>query len=422
MKVVRLALAAGLVVVFLPLASSGSEGGLPFRIFNRLRLEYDDNIRQEEENTDESWKIIEEAEFSLDANLDDTFLGLRYRPSFVWWDDRPEDETDFHHAVDLVFNHKFSPRFSLGLKDTLRRAELPELVEEGRVVRENNDYLYNSFEGGLTTVLRPDTRMDFSGRYLTLRYDDDDVADREDYDIYVAGLTIYHNIVPESSIGMDLRFQTADYKSTLNRDSDDYQVGAAFQQVFNPNLFANLRVGYERKDLDEAQGDTQDTPYGEISVTFLPSPATRLTGGAGYSLFETDVYPFGNQTRTRMFANLAHDLTAKISVYLSGIYTKGDYDGDDLPQGATLRDLPAKVIEEIAPGVTGAALDAPLTEEFIDAVSDKSEDIYQVSARVTYKVNRANWLEAGWQYSKLDSDLREDFERNRIHVGWKLRL
>ncbi|HDL77267.1 MAG TPA: hypothetical protein ENG36_00670, partial [Lentisphaerae bacterium] len=106
----------------------------------------------------------------------------------------------------------------------------------------------------------------------------------------------------------------------------------------------------------------------------------------------------------------------------SGIYTKGDYDGDDLPQGATLRDLPAKVIEEIAPGVSGAALDAPLTDEFIDAVSDKSEDIYQVSARVTYKVNRENWLEAGWQYSKLDSDLREDFERNRIHVGWKLRL
>jgi len=199
-------------------------------------------------------------------------------------------------------------------------------------------------------------------------------------------------------------------------------VVAALQQVFNPNLFADLRVGYERKELDQAVEDSQETPYGEISLTFLPSPATRITGGAGYSLFETDVYPFGNQTRTRFFANLAHDLTAKISLYLSGIYTKGDYDGDDLPEGATLRDLPTKVREEIAPGATEAQLDSPLSQEFIDAVSDKSEDIYQVSARVTYKVNRLNWLEAGWQYSKLDSDLREDFERNRVHVGWKLKL
>jgi len=311
---------------------------------------------------------------------------------------------------------------TLGLKDTLRRAELPELVEEGRVVRENNDYLYNSLEATLATILRPDTRMDFSGRYLTLRYDDKEVADREDYDIYVAGLTIYHNIVPESSVGVDLRFQAAAYESALNRDSDDYQLGAALQQVFNPNLFASLRAGYERKELDDAQINAQDSPYGEVSVTFLPSPATRLTGGAGYSFFETDVYPFGNQTRTRVFANLAHDLTAKISVYLSGIYTKGDYDGDDLPQGATLRDLPPKVREDIAPGISDAVLDTPLSDEFINAVSDKSEDIYQVSARVTYKVNRANWLEAGWQYSKLDSDLREDFDRNRVHVGWKLKL
>jgi len=414
--------AVALAVVALPVVCRGAEGKLPFQVFNRLRVEYDDNIRQEDTDTDASWKIIEEAEFAVDMSLEDTFVGIRYRPSFVWWDNRSEDDTDFHHAMDLVFKQKFSPRFSLGVKDTLRRAELPELVEEGRVVRENNDYLYNSLDGSFSTVLRPDTRMDIAGRWLTLRYDDDDVADREDYDIYVAGLTLYHNIVPESALGLDLRYQNADYQSDRNRDSDDYQVGAALQQVFNPNLFADLRVGYERKELDQAVEDSQETPYGEISLTFLPSPATRITGGAGYSLFETDIYPFGNQTRTRFFANLAHDLTAKISVYLSGIYTKGDYDGDDLPEGATLRDLPTKIREEIAPGATEAQLDSPLSQEFIDAVSDKSEDIYQLSARVTYKVNRLNWLEAGWQYSKLDSDLREDFERNRVHVGWKLKL
>ena len=58
---------------------------------------------------------------------------------------------------------------------------------------------------------------------------------------------------------------------------------------------------------------------------------------------------------------------------------------------------------------------------------DGQEETLQVSARVTYQINRSNWLEAGWQYSDFTSDLeyndgakmREDFVENRVDVGWK---
>jgi hypothetical protein len=39
-------------------------------------------------------------------------------------------------------------------------------------------------------------------------------------------------------------------------------------------------------------------------------------------------------------------------------------------------------------------------------------------------LNRINWLEAGWQYVMLDSDMpnRESYQRNRIDIGWKIQL
>jgi len=45
-------------------------------------------------------------------------------------------------------------------------------------------------------------------------------------------------------------------------------------------------------------------------------------------------------------------------------------------------------------------------------------------ARATYRVNRINWIEAGYQYVMFDSDVsgRESYERNRIDVGWKIQL
>jgi hypothetical protein len=51
------------------------------------------------------------------------------------------------------------------------------------------------------------------------------------------------------------------------------------------------------------------------------------------------------------------------------------------------------------------------------AVQDGDEVVTQVSARGSWKINRSNWLELGWQYLSLDSDLRADFDRTRVETG-----
>ena len=60
----------------------------------------------------------------------------------------------------------------------------------------------------------------------------------------------------------------------------------------------------------------------------MPSPATRITGAASYSIFESDVARYMSQNRTYFSLSLAHDFTAKLSFYLSGAYSLGQYEAD----------------------------------------------------------------------------------------------
>ena len=385
-----------LLVVALPSVVLGvGSAANRFQVVNRLRFEYDDNIYQEETDTDDSFKIIEEIEFLVNFSFTRTFLSLRYRPNYVWWEKREPDDDDLNHDVDFILNQTFSPRVTFSLTDTLRRGQIPESVDEGRIVRENDDFTYNAANGTLGVLLHPKTKVEAAGRYLLLRYDNDDVAATEDFDLYVAGLTLRHQLMPETTLIGELRGEEIEYEGP-DRGSQSYYAGGGVEQIFSPNLLGSLRGGYQKKEFNDDVVGSEDSPYADLAVTFLPSPATRLTANVGYSLFETDVYPYASQQRTLFAASLAHDLTARISMYLSGGYTIGDYSAD----------------QSIEPG----------------AVTDGQEELIQVSARATYKLNRSNYLELGWQYQDFDSDvaysgggdIRVSYERNRIDAGWKI--
>jgi hypothetical protein len=409
-----------LVVLFTAAAAFAREGALPFQVLNRLRMEYDDNVRQTHKDKKDSMKIIEELELSGSLNFEQTFLSLRYRPSFVYWFDRDEDDTDFHHSVDFIFNHRFTPRLTLSLQDTFRRAELPELIQDGTTVRQKDTYNYNSARGTLSVVVRPDTRLDVGGRWIVLDYVEDEVSKQSDYNKYVGGLSLRHQVVQDTALSADLRYEDMKYKDADSRDSKSTFVGAGLEQIFSPNLLGSLSAGWQHKDYKKSFESKQDAPYADVSLTFLPSPATRISAGGSYSLTETDVFPYSGQERAAMYASLAYDFTARISFYLSGSYSHGKYDGQDLPDNATVGDLPGKQQAELIE--KGASPSDGLNEDYVDSIDDGKENVVLVSSRLTYKLGRRNWLEAGWQYSNVDSDMREDFDRNRVHFGWKLNL
>lgn len=378
-----------LVLVVAQSSALGKEGVRPFQINNRLRAEWDDNIYQTEDGKTSGFKAIEEVEFLVNFNLENTFVSLRYRPSFVWWENR-SDHSDFNNDVDFIFSHAFTPRLNMSLTDTLRRGELPELVDGNMVVREEDDFYYNNVNLALGYVLRPETRIDLAGRNTLLRYDDSITSENEDYIIWAGGLTLRQTLVPKTTGLGELRYEDVSYDG-VDRGSKSFYAALGVEQTFSPSLLGNARGGYQRKMFNDDQLGDENAPYGDISLTFLPSPATRITGGAKYSLFEANVFPYASQKQLQSYLSLAYDLTARVALYLSGSYSRGTYDGD-------------KSVDQA------------------ESSADGTENIYQVSARATYKINRNNWLEAGWQYVDFDSDLRETYKRNRFDLGWKIQL
>ena len=400
MKQIRLFIVAACLLALASPAFAES----PIHLNNRLRLGYDDNVYQAGEATAsdgstvthdaaDSFRIIEELEALVNLNLQRTYLGLRYRPSFIWYSDREDDDTDFLHDVDLNFVQKITPALALSISDTLRASQLPELQDENYVVRAKDDNYYNSALATLSYNVRPETRLDLSGRYILLRYTED-ANENDNYYSAVGGLTLRQQLASRTTLMGDLRYQTVVYDEAdadHNRDANSIFGGLGAEQTFNPKLLGSLRAGVEQRMYDNDAADDNTQPYGELSMTFLPTPATRITGAASYSIYESDVASYLSQNRTYLSLSFAHDFTTKLNFYLSGAYSLNQYEADYALE-------------------TGAV--------------DADENSFLVSARLAYRVNRINWLEVGYQFIKLDSDLvnRESYDRNRFDIGWKIQL
>ena len=400
MKQIRLFIVAACLLALASPAFAES----PIHLNNRLRLGYDDNVYQAGEATaadgstvthdeTDSFRIIEELEMLVNLNLQRTYLGLRYRPSFIWYSDRDDDDSDFLHDVDLNFVQKITPALVLSISDTLRASQLPELQDENYVVRAKDDNYYNSALATLSYNVRPETRLDLSGRYILLRYTED-ANENDNYYSAVGGLTLRQQLASRTTLMGDLRYQTVVYdeaEEAYNRDANSVFGGLGVEQTFNPKLLGSLRAGVEQRMYDNDAADDNTQPYGELSMTFLPTPATRITTAASYSIYESDIATYLSQNRTYLSLSFAHDFTTKLNFYLSGAYSLNQYEADYALE-------------------TGAV--------------DADETSFLLSARLAYRINRINWLEVGYQFIKLDSDLvnRESYDRNRFDIGWKIQL
>ena len=402
MKSIRLLIVAGLTLaVAVPVMAQSATS--PVHLSNRLRLGYDDNIYQVGDPTEksgglskkDSLRIIEELELLVALNMERAYLGLRYRPTFIWYEDRKEDDTELLHDLDFNFSYNFSPVLALSLSDSLRASELPELHDENYVVREKDDNIYNSAMATLSYAFRPETRIDLSGRIISLVYDSDSPAkENGDYYSLIGGLTLRQQLASLTTLSGDVRYQTLTYNKAAdrnNRDAETFFAGMGAEQTFSPQLIGNLRAGVSHRMYDDNRFDDNTMPYAEGSFTFLPSPATRVTAVASYSIYESDVERYLSQNRAYFSLSVAHDITAKLNAYASSAISLSAYEAD-------------------------YALD--------DDLYDEDENSFLVSLRLAYRLNRNNWLEVGYQFVKLDSDIRnrESYERNRVDIGWKIQL
>ncbi len=407
--VVAAVLTAGAIVM-------AAEGERPFHVENYLRLGYDDNVTYAERDKIDTFFIREELSLSFDKTYETGFLGLRYRPALDWYEDLGKDsETEWNHAVDVNWMQMLGRRISLAIAETFIQYDRSEVVDSDGVLRQPNyGYWYNTAAGTLTALLTPTLRLSGSLRYQIFRYDDNLIAEREDYDIWAYGVSLGTQVGKATTVYVDGTIEDITYDGSgktqtvvvpgyrgqvvdviPNRDATTYNVGLGVERVFSPNLLGRFRGGYTFKDMEAANQSDDDSPYGEAQVTIIPVPTTRLTLAAAYSLYQSGLQTFATQTRTTLSASLAHDLTSRITLSILGAYYQSDYDAENS-------------VNLVKP----------------EEVEDGSETSTSVGARISYRLDRNNWIDLGYSYSSFDSDLRlrDSVDRNRFDVAWKIRL
>lgn len=401
--------------------ASAREGASPFSLSNSLHLEYDDNIEQSAANKVDGFKVSDHVTLSLDQGLDQGFLGLSYQLVATWWEPREDNEFTFDHVLDARLDHRLSPSLSGVLQDKFLHRDSPEVLNpDGTVRRENSTYDYNTLHGAVSLNTTPNSRVDLSGRWQVLRYENDSVADREDYDMYSIGATVVSQVQRETSLLLEGRAERYDYpgagkiadrdlalpgfqggsadrRTIPDRSFDSYIGGVGVEQIFSPNLIGRVTAGYMFKDLKAANRDDESSPYAEGSLTLKPGGATTVTAMGSYSLYQSGVLTYASQERTSASLTIGHDFTPRLTGIVAGSYANSDYSA------------PTSVKE--------------LSENL---VADGSEQILVFSARAIYRLDpsRRHSVEAGWSYTKLDSDfaVREEFDRNRYDVAWRIQF
>lgn len=397
------------------------EGGSPFSVSNSLHIEYDDNMEQTATNQTDGFKVSDQITLSLDQGLDQGFLGLSYQLVATWWEPRDDEEFTYDHVLDARLDHRLTPSLSGVLQNKFIHRDSPEVLNpDGTIRRENSTYDYNTLHGSVSLNATPNSRVDLSGRWQFLQYEDDSVADREDYEMYSAGATLVSQVQRETSLLLEGRAERYDYpgagkiadrdlalpglqpgpanrRTIPDRSFDSYIGGVGVEQIFSPNLIGRVTVGYMVKDLKAANQDDESSPYAEGTLTLKPGGATTVTAMGSYSLYQSGALTYASQERTAATLSVGHDFTPRFSGVVAGSYANSDYSAP-----TSVNTLPE------------------------DRIVDASEQVMVFSARAIYRLDpsRRHSVEAGWSYTKLDSDfaIREEFDRNRYDVAWRIQF
>jgi len=380
----------------------------------KLRWEFDDNIytttAAQEANfgvePEESWKLYVEPKIDIHWLTTASYFGLTYQYSFIWYADRPDDDTDMAHDVNADVRHSFSPSVEVILRDVFRSSEEPEVAEDivtaGGIrtvsLQRNGDYLYNRVTAGLN--LKTGNRLWWNWSYSNLWVDFDEpetVVDVTgvvrrgasyflDRMAHIGAVKAQYLATPQSKINLGVTFTDTDYDSdALMKDSMSWIGFAGLDQNLAKSCVGSVVVGWENRDYDDIDL-SQDSPFVDLSLA--SKLGKRGNGRVGYrfALDETDQAAYAFEELHTLYAGVNAFLANWTSLHVNTSYEIGSYDSKDVVAAR--------------------------------AFGDRDENVWLLGIVLRQHVTKDIYVEGGYRRTDVDSDfLGSDYDRNRYFVG-----
>ena len=370
--------AASLQAAYAP-GLSQLETSKPWTVSAAVRGFYDDNYATASSaNAQESYGFELAPKVGVNLALDQTLVRASYGYSGKYFED--DSHWDHSHKFDASVDHAFSERYSVKLSETFTVAQEPDIFFGAVPIRTEGDNIHNKagveFDGGLTQVLG------YRLSYFNDIYEYDDPTrsvqlDRMEHDFMVAPTWVLQE---NTVLFVGARYHIVDFDNAvpLDRSSESYYGFVGLDHEINTQLSASARFGFYYTDYDNGENSTE--PYADISATYTYAELSSVQVGFRVDQNQTDVTTALAQNSTGGYVVWNHQLAAKLGAKVTGALTGSEYTG--LGSGG-------------------------------------DEDIFgTLSAGLTYTISQNFSADAGYIYSKLDSDLPgRSYTRNRIYVG-----
>jgi hypothetical protein len=381
-------------------------------VVNTVRFGYTDNLYRNTNNVSSSF-VTDTVDFSFRAALSDrTDVLVKSRINLL----TDSGDNQLYPNLYAMLSHNISPRLLLRLSENYRSGEQSGT---GSTPQNNVRYSYfqNEAKASLDYVLTGKDRLEGSLTHTIRRHDKD--IEENDYTTVEAGVSWKRELVPQrTSASLNLRQRRVVYDNRPvntptvfyledNAFYDATELSAGLSHTFNQEWQGSFEAGVTRVQpnfsdsavwinppggwfLNEAANETTMNPLLRVGLVYSPSSRTRLTGDLARSYTESDNNGYGGRTVTELRFGFQHDITAKLMAKATARFANTSYDAQD--------------------SMTGKA-------------TDETEDRMDFEFRLTYKLNRINFLEAGVRHTTVDRSVKNgSWDENRMDIGWRVEL
>lgn len=374
-----------------------SANGPEIDFYNQLVVGYDDNVDRTHDK-EGSTVIRETVGLSTRLNLSKRLdLDIRYQPSFVYKSERQssgDDDKQLFHRFFGDLSYEMNPTLNLNASETFQYKEQPETIEDGDVARGDDTYYLNEVNLGLEKVLRENMKLVLNAQNEIKRYENDDVADSFDVTRYKLDAKLEREIVPDRTLGfLEGKYSQQNYvNSPDSKGNDAVSLGVGVSHALNPELSAQMACGitYIDNQSDLNSSDSSE-PYANLALNYAPSPRTVFSANMGYSYSEDSTESsYASSMRQTYQVGVQHDITKKLSLNINNGYYVDRYASEWSVAGTPFA-----------------------------AMSGETK-YYQFATMLNYRINRIHSLNLGYEFSDMQSDIRENWDRNVLELGWKV--
>jgi hypothetical protein len=385
-----------------------------------------------------SWGTEIAPSAALNHSVENTLVTASYVYDLKWYEHR--SDTDQSHQFNAYLDHEFTERYNLKLNESFVVAQEPTVIDPSIVstpLRVSGNNIRNTGSIGLTDSLTKN--FDLQAGYVNTIYAYTQTADKTTgwglNQVSGEGAGGYTPLASRSALldrmeqlaTLDLRWKatpettgvvgyqyghtgytapeyiifpttpfgiyngppgSTGYRSNI-RNSDSHFVFVGADESFTPDLNGSIRVGAEYLDYYNYH-TSRLSPYVDASLTYQYLRGCAAQLGVKHVHNSTDVAgyfgttPVLDEESTAVYVSDSHKLTDRLTASVMGQAQISDFVGG------------------------GSTFDG------------KSEQFYIAQLNVAYHFNP--WLlgEAGYNYSKLNSDLAfREYTRNVVYIGIK---